>query len=75
MICYMTKKFQNKYRIESTRLRSWNYGWNASYFVTICTRNREPFFGSISDSKMYLCDIGVIAEKMLEANPKSFSIC
>ncbi len=30
-------KFQNKYRIPSTRLQNWDYGWNAPYFVTICT--------------------------------------
>ena len=27
----MDDKFQNKYRIFSTRLQNWDYGWNASY--------------------------------------------
>jgi hypothetical protein len=37
----MKKKYQNKYRIETTRLANWNYGWEAAYFITICTNNRK----------------------------------
>lgn len=36
----MRNKFNNKYRIASTRLQNWDYGWNAAYFVTVCTKNR-----------------------------------
>jgi len=41
----MSAKFQNKYRIPSARLRNWDYGANAAYFVTICTAGREHYFG------------------------------
>ncbi len=41
--------FKNKYRIESTRLRNWNYAKDGCYFVTICTKNREHSFGEIVD--------------------------
>ena len=57
------EKFQNKYRIPSTRLQKWDYGRNASYFITICIENREHFFGEIIDEKMNLSEIGIIAEK------------
>ncbi|MCK8140965.1 transposase [Flavobacterium sp. I-SCBP12n] len=40
-------KYQNKYRIPSTRLQNWDYGAMGAYFVTICTQNREHFFGEI----------------------------
>ena len=40
-------KFKNKYRIPSARLQSWDYGSNGAYFITICTQNREHFFGEI----------------------------
>lgn len=40
-------KFLNKYRISSSRLQTWDYGSEASYFVTICTKNRENYFGEI----------------------------
>ncbi len=43
----MTELFRNKYRIPSARAEWWDYGNNAAYFVTICTQNREHFFGRI----------------------------
>src|SRR5690606_1594854 len=58
----MSDRFQNKYRIESTRLKNWDYGWNAPYFVTICTQNRECFFGDVVGGDMVLNDIGKIVE-------------
>jgi REP element-mobilizing transposase RayT len=54
------QKFRNKYRIESTRLRNWNYALNASYFITICTAGREHFFGKIEHNEMILSRIGSI---------------
>ncbi|MGQ1788100.1 transposase [Saccharicrinis sp. GN24d3] len=58
----MTDKFQNKYRIESTRLQNWDYRWNAPYFITICTKDREHYFGKIQNNKMELSSTGVIAD-------------
>jgi REP element-mobilizing transposase RayT len=43
----MSELFNNKYRIPSARLRNWNYANEAMYFVTICTKNRQHFFGDI----------------------------
>src|SRR3972149_2888638 len=45
-------KFQGKYRIESTRLKDYNYSRNGAYFVTICTKNSMQLFGSIVDQKL-----------------------
>ncbi|MBK8699238.1 MAG: transposase [Saprospiraceae bacterium] len=56
-------KYKNKYRIPSDRLQTWDYGNNGSYFITICTKNREHFFGAIGDGDMQLNDIGIIAEQ------------
>ena len=44
----MTQKFGGKYRIPSARAKWWNYTNDGVYFVTICTQNREHFFGEIS---------------------------
>ena len=55
-------KFKNKYRIPSARAQWWDYGWNGAYFVTICTRNREHFFGKIAYGKMQLSPTGIIAD-------------
>jgi hypothetical protein len=54
--------FKNKYRINSTRLKGWDYSWPGYYFVTICTKDRTNFFGSIENEKMYLSEIGEIVE-------------
>jgi len=54
--------FQNKYRIKSTRLKHWDYSSCGIYYVTICTKNREKFFGEIVNRKMALSEIGRIAE-------------
>ena len=42
------QKYQNKYRIKSTHLQNWDYGWKGIYFVTICTHNRKHYFGKIT---------------------------
>jgi putative transposase len=58
----MTEKFKNKYRIESARMQNWDYGWSSSYFITICTANREYFFGDVLNGKMILSEIGKLVE-------------
>ena len=58
----MSDKFKNKYRISSARLQNWDYSSNAPYFITICTKNREPYFGEIVSSLMQLSEIGKIVE-------------
>jgi putative transposase len=69
----MKEKYQNKYRISSTRLKNWDYGWNAAYFVTICTHKRKHYFGDIKNRKMQLSKIGEIAQKYWEEIPKQFN--
>lgn len=54
-------KFKNKYRIETTRLRNWDYSSNGIYFITICTQNRRHYFGKIIHGEMQLSGIGRIA--------------
>ncbi|MBW1745233.1 MAG: transposase [Deltaproteobacteria bacterium] len=39
--------YKNKYRIETTRLKNWDYSSNGYYYITICTKNREHIFGRI----------------------------
>jgi putative transposase len=57
----MPGKFRNRYRIFSNRLQNWNYGWNASCFVTICTQGRECYFGRVLNGKMELSGTGISA--------------
>ena len=55
-------KFQNKYRIPSARLQSWDYGWDGAYYITICSHNRKQYFGDVVNGKMQLSNIGVLAD-------------
>jgi putative transposase len=41
------EKFQRKYRMSSARLQNWDYASSALYFVTLCTKNRDNYFGQI----------------------------
>jgi hypothetical protein len=59
--------FQKKYRIESTRLPSWDYRSRGWYFVTICTNNRRLILGTIVDNEVRLSAIGRIANSELRS--------
>ena len=39
--------FKNKYRIEPARMDGYDYSSEGAYFITICTKERECFFGEI----------------------------
>ncbi|HPR73787.1 MAG TPA: hypothetical protein PLX41_09025 [Bacteroidales bacterium] len=63
------KKFQNKYRITSPRIPWFDYGSNASYYITICTKDRKEFFGSIENGEMLFSPIGKIVQDEWEKTP------
>lgn len=65
-------KYAGKYRVESTRKSNWDYGSNAPYFVTICTKNREHFFGKIENNVMNLSEIGKAANNCWLSIPEHF---
>ena len=53
--------FNNKYRVESARLRGWDYAAAGWYFVTICTHDRACVFGVVIDGDVQLSPLGEIA--------------
>lgn len=57
----MSDKFKGKYRNESARLQNWDYRNDAAYFITICTKDREHYFGEIQNGKMQVSPAGAIA--------------
>ncbi len=57
--------YKNKYRIECARCRNWDYSSNGYYFITICTHNREHFFGEVMADQMQLSLVGeIVAEEL-----------
>ncbi|WP_124640580.1 MULTISPECIES: transposase [Amniculibacterium] len=65
--------FKNKYRIESFRLKNWDYRNPGAYFITICTKNREHYFGEIVDGEMQLNENGIIAHNFWADIPEHFA--
>lgn len=62
-------KFQDKYRIDTARAWWHDYDGGA-YFITICTKNREHFFGEIENGKMVLSEIGEYTRQCIEQIPQ-----
>lgn len=63
-------KYKNKYRIETTRLQGWDYRTPASYFITICTHEKQHFFGECKEGIMRLSTVGLIAQGCWYEIPK-----
>ena len=61
----MDKKYKNQYRIPSSRAHWHDYN-EGSYFITICTTNREHFFGEIQNNEMILSEIGNYTQNSIE---------
>jgi REP element-mobilizing transposase RayT len=61
----MSEKYKNKYRIPTARATWWDYNASGIYFVTICTAERQHYFGEIVQGVMRYSPIGAIAEVML----------
>ena len=64
--------YKNKYRVESCRLRNWDYSSNGYYYITLCTSNRIYYFGNIVNKKMILSKIGYMAHKYWQEIPNHF---
>jgi REP element-mobilizing transposase RayT len=64
--------YKNKFRVESSRLKKWDYSTPWWYYVTICTKDMICWFGEIKNSKMTYSKIGRQAVEILENIPKHF---
>ena len=68
----MPDKYQNKYRIPSARLQTWDYSSNGAYFITICTAKRHHYFGEMINGEMQLSEIGKMANQCWLEIPEHF---
>ena len=62
-------KFLDKYRIDSARAWWHDYDGGA-YFITICTKDRDHFFGEIEDGNIILSEIGEFTRQCIEQIPQ-----
>ena len=68
----MPPKFYNKYRIPSARAEWHDYN-GGLYFITICTKQMEHYFGKIQNNEMINSEIGIYAEKCISDIPTHFA--
>ncbi len=61
-------KFQDQYRIPSARAIWHDYN-GGTYFVTICTKKMELYFGEIVDGIMHLSEIGKYTKNCVQNIP------
>ncbi len=66
----MMTLYDETYRIESTRLSGWDYTQAGYYFVTICCKNRENFFGAIRDGLMHDSALAQIIAEEWQKTPE-----
>lgn len=54
------------YNRKTPRAQRYDYTSNWTYFVTICTKNRDNYFGKIENERMILSEIWKICENELK---------
>ena len=65
-------KYKKNFRIESTRLKGWDYSSPWWYYVTLNTKGHKEWFGTIERNKMVLNGIGEHAEHSWKLIPNHF---
>lgn len=56
----------------SLRLKGYDYSWEGAYFMTICTKDREPMFGKVVNGEMRLNDCGQLVQFTWKELPERF---
>ena len=52
--------YKGKYRVETARLRGWDYSAGGAYFVTLCTQDRAMTLGEVIAGEVHLSEAGEI---------------
>ncbi len=68
----MSEKLNDTYHIPSARLAGYDYRNEGLYFVTICTKDKAPFFGACINGDMHLNEIGLLANTFWKEIPAHF---
>lgn len=64
--------FKNKYRIESSRLKDYDYSRPGAYYITIVTKHRKQYFGEVLNCQMNLNQFGKIVHDKWKEIPDHF---
>jgi REP-associated tyrosine transposase len=64
--------FKNTFRVETTRLKYWDYSNPGLYFITICTNLHSCDFGEIRNAQMVLNEQGKTVGEIWKLIPTKF---
>ena len=64
----MAYKYHKQYR-----LPNFDYSGEGEYFITVCTQDRQNYFGKIRNGKMKLSEAGKIVDKIWNEIPAKFN--
>ncbi len=77
---FVMTKFLNTYRVESNRLKGFDYGSNGFYFITICTHRKTNYLGKFAAEveteyipSLQLSEMGLKANEFWFEIPSHFS--
>ena len=62
----MKNNISGSHHHQSLRLKGYDYTSEGLYFITICTKDRQHYFGKISKGEMILTETGRNAEMFLQ---------
>jgi putative transposase len=62
----------NRKERKKNRLPDFDYSQNGWYFITICIKNRDEFFGRVKKEIMILNDLGNVADQCWRKIPNHF---
>jgi len=68
----LLKKKQTSLKRKSIRLKKYDYSQNNAYFLTICTKNRQPFLGKVINSHIKLTEMGKTVKSFWLKIPEHF---
>jgi putative transposase len=68
----MKDTYKNKYRVDTARLKNYDYNGNGLYFVTIGTGENRNYFGTLQKAQLVATPIGKVAGDFWQAIPEHF---
>lgn len=60
--------FLGKLRNETTRRPNFDYSSEGFYFISVCTKNRRQFFGSVNSQKGHYWGTSLVLSNRLQQN-------
>lgn len=68
-------KYKNKYRIESNRLKDYDYSGEGAYFITICSKDKSHVLGKVIKEEFIGNELAEISKQSWYDLPNHYNNC